>query len=407
MIDPGDVGASPFPRKILCATAHCLFDATSGAAISTRELLHKLSARGYQVMIVTATIMDSALGDALLPQRLPAMVGDRQYLKVNDGLLVHHITSTVSYQRAAMTAAEEARFYRVYLSLLEAFDPDIVMTFGGLLLDLHVLDAARRQSKKTVGILYNGSYTGHRWYRDLDYVITESDATARLYKERLGLDVHVIGSLVHKQRFIAKNGARDSLLFVTAVFAKGALIVVAIAWLLERLAPQLKIIVVEGRGQWATVLKAFFRSISEPQRELRNVELIPVVRDMAPIYARTRLLIAPSLWYESLGRVIIEAMWNGIPALVTDRNGPKEVLGDSGILIKLPDEYFKPPYDCLQEPVVFEDLARLIVRFFQDDAFYRRHSDLALAEAGRLHEMNNSIDRLIAVIDPTPAVASE
>ena len=46
----------------------------------------------------------------------------------------------------------------------------------------------------------------------------------------------------------------------------------------------------------------------------------PDPRDFYPaVFARTRLLLMPSLWLESFGLVAAEAMLNGIPVLASTR----------------------------------------------------------------------------------------
>ncbi len=37
------------------------------------------------------------------------------------------------------------------------------------------------------------------------------------------------------------------------------------------------------------------------------------------VFANTKMLLMPSLWFESFGLVAVEAMLNGIPVLASDR----------------------------------------------------------------------------------------
>jgi glycosyltransferase involved in cell wall biosynthesis len=54
---------------------------------------------------------------------------------------------------------------------------------------------------------------------------------------------------------------------------------------------------------------------------------------MRRIYARTRILLAPSLWEEGWGRVISEAQISGIPVLASNRGGLPESVGPGGLLV--------------------------------------------------------------------------
>lgn len=59
-----------------------------------------------------------------------------------------------------------------------------------------------------------------------------------------------------------------------------------------------------------------------------NIKYVPMVEDIRPYLAQTRILIAPSE-YESYGQAQIEAMCCGIPVIATDLAGFRESLGDT------------------------------------------------------------------------------
>ncbi|MFE9003082.1 glycosyltransferase family 4 protein [Streptomyces sp. NPDC007875] len=66
--------------------------------------------------------------------------------------------------------------------------------------------------------------------------------------------------------------------------------------------------------------------------DLPNVEIVPHTpggRMAKDVYARTKLLLAPSV-YESYGRVAVEAMCSGIPVLAHPTPGLRESLGPAG-----------------------------------------------------------------------------
>lgn len=64
-------------------------------------------------------------------------------------------------------------------------------------------------------------------------------------------------------------------------------------------------------------------------RELPNVEIMENTPDMREVFAKTKVILMPS-YYESYGRVAVEAAASGIPALVTPTKGLQEALGESG-----------------------------------------------------------------------------
>ena len=53
----------------------------------------------------------------------------------------------------------------------------------------------------------------------------------------------------------------------------------------------------------------------------------------------SRAVLVPSLWRESLGRVPMEAMANGIPVVASDRGPLPETLGSAGFVFTIPGRY--------------------------------------------------------------------
>lgn len=55
--------------------------------------------------------------------------------------------------------------------------------------------------------------------------------------------------------------------------------------------------------------------------------------ELVDIFAETDILVAPSVWYETFGFTVLEAISNGVPVIVSEHVGAKEVIGDGGIVI--------------------------------------------------------------------------
>ena len=55
--------------------------------------------------------------------------------------------------------------------------------------------------------------------------------------------------------------------------------------------------------------------------------------DLPKIFENTDILIAPSMWYETFGFTVIEALSYGVPVIVSDRVGAKDIIKDGGIII--------------------------------------------------------------------------
>ncbi|MGU3495493.1 glycosyltransferase [Xanthobacteraceae bacterium A53D] len=70
--------------------------------------------------------------------------------------------------------------------------------------------------------------------------------------------------------------------------------------------------------------------------DLPNVEVRPYTARMAEIWARTAVLIVPSLCPEGFGRIVVEAQLNGIPVIAHAMGGLPEAGGDAAILVPPP-----------------------------------------------------------------------
>ncbi len=55
--------------------------------------------------------------------------------------------------------------------------------------------------------------------------------------------------------------------------------------------------------------------------------------DLPEIFSQADVLLAPSIWYETFGFTVLEALSFGVPVIVSDHVGAKDVIGDGGIII--------------------------------------------------------------------------
>ena len=85
--------------------------------------------------------------------------------------------------------------------------------------------------------------------------------------------------------------------------------------------PDLKFLVINTRGNFAQMVSMLHekdKSDVHPFKptDFSNVDITGSQKDMRPVYAITKALLAPSLWYESWGRVTSEAVINEIPVVL-------------------------------------------------------------------------------------------
>jgi glycosyltransferase involved in cell wall biosynthesis len=158
--------------------------------------------------------------------------------------------------------------------------------------------------------------------------------------------------------------------------------------------------VVESRGNWHALVKNITAILDEQRESLSNVIVTPNTDDMRPIYGRARLLLAPSLWWESGARVLAEAMINGIPAVVTDRGGSPEMIQDGGLKIKLPDDLHEKPYTRLPKSELLQPLIDRIVQFYDNEELYQQYVERARHVGKTRHALETSTGRLMKAFAP-------
>jgi glycosyltransferase involved in cell wall biosynthesis len=78
-----------------------------------------------------------------------------------------------------------------------------------------------------------------------------------------------------------------------------------------------------------------------------NVTLLEPNVDVDAIYARTRILLAPSVWAEAFGLVVVEAGLRGIPCISSDSGGLPEANPLPSLVVKTPLVYDVPRYEPL------------------------------------------------------------
>jgi glycosyltransferase involved in cell wall biosynthesis len=336
--------------------------------MTVREQLRQLHKLGWDVRVLGATIFDSPNGITRLADHWEKIKKSRsKIVKVNDGPLQHNLVKTKSTVRAEMTATEEAVWYQAYTKFLDDFKPDVVYYYGGRTLDLLIGDEAHERGIPVAAYLANGNYRGKRWCKSVDLIITNSQATADLYREQDGLNSVTIGPFVDPTTVVAKNRAPTRVVAINPSLAKGAAIVAATAISLERSRPDIEFELIDSRGNWGSIINTVQEQLGMIRRPLENVVITPNQMDMRLVYARAKLLMVLSLWWESLPRVAIEALHNRIPFIGTDHGGLKEIATPGCKLIKFPAHFHKPPYNKLPSQDLTEEICDLIINYYDMD----------------------------------------
>lgn len=389
----------PHRPRVLWANAFCLMDTSSGAAITVRQMLRQLHLRGFDVRIFGATNFDHPRGATGLGEYWQQVKAHRgRFVRVPDEPLTHELFVTANTDLRSMTCAEESAWFAGYCRQLEAFRPDLVFTFGGQSMDFLLTAETRYHGIPVVFYMANSSYKGTRWCRDVDLVVTNTRANADMYQKRIDIDMTPLGMFIDPAAVTAPGHEPRHVLFINPSPHKGGVVAAYLAMVLEKKRPDIMFEVVETRGGWQPVLKKVLMAHGDTRDRLDNVIITPNTLDMRPIYGRARVLLAPSLWWESAGRVVVEALFNRIPVIVTNHGGMPEIAGKGAIILSLPDVCHRPPYLHLPSHDILAPVIDHIMALYDDADYYDTWREKA-RQAGAAHAMDLSTDRLVQSLE--------
>ena len=288
------------------------------------------------------------------------------------------LPTAFSRAERAPNQREAAIFSILAEQVLERFKPEILLTYGGHPACLELMRRARARGIAVVFHLHNFGYNDRRGFADVSAVIFPSEYSRRHYRRTVGLDGPVIPDPIRLDKVIAGDTREPKYAtFINPQPEKGAAVFARIALELGRRRPDIPLLVVEGRGK-ADGLAGLPVDLSG----LTNLNRMANTPDPRDFYRVSRVILMPSLWRESLGRVPIEAMANGIPVLASDRGALPETLGDAGFVFTIP-ERCTPTSGVVPTAQEVAPWVAVIERLWDDPEFEAEHRRRALAEARR------------------------
>jgi glycosyltransferase involved in cell wall biosynthesis len=155
-------------------------------------------------------------------------------------------------------------------------------------------------------------------------------------RESLGCDAIVIHPPIYGDPPFARFGSFDQgwVLMINPCVVKGIEIFIELA----QAFPQLPFGALKG---WGTTHEDLLALASLP-----NVTVIESVANIEEVLSRSRLLLAPSLWYEGFGLIATEAMLRGLPVIASDSGGLAEAKQGTGFVVPVRAiERYEPSFD--------------------------------------------------------------
>lgn len=77
-----------------------------------------------------------------------------------------------------------------------------------------------------------------------------------------------------------------------------------------------------------------FGPVKEPAAYMNVKDSGYLQEELLNIMNETDVLVAPSIWYETFGFTVLEALSYGTPVIVSDHMGAKDIIGNAGIIIE-------------------------------------------------------------------------
>jgi glycosyltransferase involved in cell wall biosynthesis len=376
--------------KILFASTHGYIDPSSGAAICTRDILELLAAAGHDCRVLSAGVLDydrpTPLSAVLEPvgladQRATAQLSNGRAIDVYD--FTHQrvratLVPTASSRANEAPAREEgAAWLDLGVQVLERFRPDVVLTYGGHPASLELMKRARQRGIPVVFHMHNMAYDDRRALADASVLLFPSEFARRHYRKVLGRDGPVLPDPLRPERVVAEDPDPTYVTFVNPQMVKGVTVFARIAHELDRRRPEIPLLVVEGRGgsEWLARLPIDLSG-------LRNLNRMANTTEPKDFWRVTRIVLMPSLWKETLGRVAMEGLANGVPVLASDRGALPETLGNAGFVFTVPERY-TPENPAVPTAREVAPWVAIIERLWDDPGFETEHRERALQEAKR------------------------
>jgi glycosyltransferase involved in cell wall biosynthesis len=386
--------------KLLFSAINCTLDTSNGAAISIKTFLRFLSRYGVECRSLSSNVYDrpapgSALANVTSTGAKPVQEpGLPQTLWLGvDGDVHHYIEFTDHLTQKAFTVEDEQTLYNRALRMLETYQPDVLLLYGSRRYERSLLRKARERGIATVFYLVHPGYKKLEAFTHVDHIFTDTEATRQLFADRFGFDCQVIGKFIEKPVPPANAQEPQYVTFINPSAEKGVTLFLRIVELAAQTLPDAKFLVVESRSSLADAERRTGINLSR----YPNLSRVGLQKDMGAVFAATKVLLALSLWHDSGPRVSVEALSMGIPAVVTNRGGLPELVGNAGIVIDPPpplvkDHWLVPP---LTDAIAWVEVLRALLT---DDEVYQQYRQASF-ERWKEHDPALRLPKIVARLE--------
>ncbi len=370
---------APPRRKLLFASVHSILDFSNGASVATLDVLQGLTTLGFECQAFCTSKLDihkevnfeKIISDLHEPHQVRQSVCGTDRARVlytrrhQVPITFMHLETTRHIQQ---TREEIRTVLQFFLKFLEIYRPDVMLTYGGDPITLGMIALAKARGIPVVFALHNFEYVHQQPFSQVDYCIVPSQFVRGIIGTRSAWTARRCP--IRSTGTVCRVDSRDArfVTFINPALNKGVCPFVRIAQELGRRRPDIPLLVVESRGTKENLAACGL----DPSASV-NIQIMPNTTDPRRFWRLTKLLLMPSLWWESQGLVAVEAMINGIPVVGSDRGAIPETLGDGGVALNLP-ERLTPVSLILPTAEEVEPWVEAIIRLWDDRALYEEQS---------------------------------
>lgn len=349
------------PKLLFVTTSSFYPESSGGGQKSSTYLFEMLCKVGWQVEVVCTTSLRSSFFRSACLRLKPSRV-------VTDRGLGYPVRRWV---RKLGNVQQRSQWFDRYL---DSYQPDVVI--GQNIPECPLLTHAL--SRGFLSFFFVRSVTcfetGSKLPKGL-HPIANSPFASIVCEKYSSEKVPLVLPFVDLDRYAVEKRNREYITLINPIPQKG----VEVATDIARRLPDKKFLFVKGK--WSTYTQKQIEEILKPAYSLPNIEIWDYQSDMRNVYQVTDILLVPSQFAETFGRVIVEAQANRIPVIASKVGGIPFTIGEGGSIVE--------PKDCLEAYV--EAIKRL-----EDEGFYQRMSDLAYQNSQRLEfdpqqQVNNFI----------------
>lgn len=324
--------------RLLSLQDHIYLPSYGGGVKANRMLLEALARRGHEC---------AAISPAIAPSAGPTNALEFREEMDRRGLAVHERdTGVFSYRFRgvdvdALHALSRQQTVEHVARRTREFNPDWVLVNddkGRVLLDGALAAAGPNRVVLLLQTITNTPFG--------PFAIAPSRRQTRRMHE-----VRAIATIsVFLQRYLARYGRLQSTLLRLPIYGNGPFLATArpdrrfvtmvnpcrekgvdVFLPLARELPEVEFAAVRGWGTDPALLRVL--------EEQPNIQVLEPADDLDEVLSSTRVLLAPSLWPETFGYIVPEAMLHGVPVIASDTGGLREAaLGAATLLPVAPLE---------------------------------------------------------------------